>query len=134
MLYDILAVAVSIAVLVLVIYLIPTVNQMRKTSISVRRFFDDVEEDLRPLLKELKETASQANRISSGTREGVDKIVKFLVAIEDIGKTIKSVNSAVRNSSGTLLIFLAALGVGIRKGLTVFLKGFLKGGDDDGQR
>lgn len=133
MLYEILAVVVSIAVLVLVIYLIPMVIQLKRTARSAERFFNGADENLMPLLIELKETASQANKISSGAREGVDKVVSFLEAIEDIGKTIKSLNSAVRGSSSSFLISLVALGVGIRKGLKVFIKGLLKGGDDDGE-
>lgn len=133
MLYDILAVTVTIALLALTIYLIPMVKELKKTAISVRRFFDNTEENLGPLIKELKETASQANRISTGAREGVDKMLNFMEIIEDTGKTIKSINSVVRNTGNTLLITLTALGFGIRKGLIVFLKGFLKGGDKDGR-
>jgi uncharacterized protein YoxC len=133
LLYEILAAAVSIVIVVLAIYLIPMINEVKKTAVSARRFFDGVEEDLKPLIKELRETASQANRISSGAKEGVDKIVYFLGAAEDIGKTIRSVNSVLRDSSGTFLISLAALGIGIRKGLTVLLKGLFKGGDNDGK-
>lgn len=131
MLYEILAVAVSIVIVVLAIYLIPMINELKKTAVSARRFFDGVEEDLRPLLKELKETSSLANRITSGAKEGVEKIVNFLEAVEDIGKTIRSVNSIVKDSSNTLLITLAALRVGLRKGLTVFLKRLFKGGEND---
>jgi uncharacterized protein YoxC len=134
LLYNILAVVVTIAILVLIIYLIPMINQLKKTARSAERFFDVTEEDLKPLLKELKETASQANRISSGAREGIDKIVSFLEAVEDIGKTIKSVNSAIRGGSSSFLITLAALGVGVRRGLEVFFKGLLKGGDNNGRK
>lgn len=132
MLYEILAVIISIAILVLIIYLIPMINQLKKTARSAERFFNSIEEDLRPLIVELKETATQANKISSVVREGVDKINIFLETVEDIGKTIKLVNSAVRNSSSSFLISLAALGVGIRKGLKVFLKELFKGGDNNG--
>lgn len=131
MLYEILAVVVSIAFVVLIIYLIPMVNQVKRTARTVEKFLESRDEDLRPLLSELKETISQTNKISSGAKEGIDKIVSFLEAVEDIGKTIKSVNSAIRDSS--LLISLAALIVGIRKGLRVFFKGLLKGGGNNGR-
>lgn len=133
MLYDILAIVVSTVIVILAIYLIPTIIELKKTTASARRFLDGVEEDLRPLIKELKETASQVNGIASGAKEGVDKIVNFLDAVGSVGKTIKSINTIVRDRSGIFLISLAALGVGIRKGLTVFLKGFLKGGDNNGR-
>jgi len=134
LIYEILAVVVSIAIVVLVIYLIPTISQIKRTAGSIERFFNSISDDLRPLLADLRETATQANKISSVAREGVDKINIFLEAVGDIGRTIRSANSVIRGSSGSVLIYLAALGVGIRKGLKVFINGLLRGGDNNGRR
>lgn len=132
MLYNVLAVVLSIALLVLITYLITMINQVRKTAQSAEKVLNSLESDVRPLIKELKETAAQANRISTGAREGVDRINSFLESVEEVGKTVKMVNSAVRGSSATVLISLAALGVGIRQGMKVFIKGLIKGGGTNG--
>lgn len=131
MLYNILAVVLAVALLVLIIYLITLVNQIRKTAQSAERVLNSLESEVRPLIIELKETATQANRISTGAREGVDRINSFLESVEEIGKTVTMVNSVVRGSSTTVLISLAALSVGIRQGLKVFIKGLIKGGGTD---
>lgn len=122
----------SIALLFLIVYLIIVIDQVKRTARSAERVLNGMEADMRPLIIELRETATQANRISTGAREGVDKINSFLEAIEDVGKTLKMINSAVKGSSATVLISLAALGVGVRQGLKVFMKGLIKGGDSNG--
>ncbi len=105
----------AVAVVVLVIYLIPTVIQIKNTARSAEKLFD-----------ELRETASQTNAISAEVRKGVSKAAGFMDAVGEVGGTIKAVNSILKVN----VIQVASAIVGIKTGLKVLLKG-LKGGSSD---
>ncbi|MEW6409655.1 MAG: DUF948 domain-containing protein [Nitrospirota bacterium] len=115
MIGDIAVVVIAVTVVALVIYLIPTVIQIKNTAKSAERLFD-----------ELRETASQTNAISAEVRKGVSKAAGFMDAVEEIGATIKAVNSILKLN----VIRVASAIVGIKTGFKVLFKG-LKGGSSN---
>lgn len=123
----------SIALIVLVAFLIPTILQIRKTAKSIDNFLKITESSLNPLLSELRESIEKINRISERVEESVKNVQHFTKSIGEIGVLIDEVNNLLRQTGVSFAVKTASIGVGIKTALSVLAKGFIKkGGEKNG--
>jgi uncharacterized protein YoxC len=101
-LINIAALIVAVAVVILVIALIPLIRELKATSIAVREFVVNVETDLHPTIKELHDALADLNVITSGAAEKVEDVKRFMSAVGETGKGLRTL-SAVVNGTATAL-------------------------------
>jgi len=119
----------------LVIFLVFALMQLRKTAKSVEDFLRNTEGSLNPLLKELRESVERANRITAGLENSINDVQHLSKAIGEAGAIVNEVNKLVRQSGLVFSIKAASLGVGVKTALNVLAKGIIKkGGEKDAGR
>jgi len=118
----------SIALIILVAFSIPTILQIRKTAKSIDNFLKTIEGSLNPFLSELRASVERINRINEGVEESVKNIQHFTKSIREIGALIDEVNNLLRQTGVSFAVKTASIGVGIKTALSVLAKGIIKKG------
>lgn len=113
---------VSLALLALVVLLVPTILQLRRTALAAEDFFKKVSGELPPLLTQVKETSQNFDKVALQAGQGMDKVQGFVDALADIGQTLRLTNQALRSSALRLLINTAGLVAGIKSGASFFIE------------
>jgi len=115
-----------LAVLFLVAFLIPALNQMRRTFQHLEALLQKAELDLKPTLVELRETLGQVNQASRGMNEGLERVGKVMEACGEVAESIRFTNTLYRKGVIPFLINMAAWGSGLRTGIRVLIERLLE--------
>src|SRR5262249_54856880 len=105
---------VAVAFAVLVGYLVPVLIQMRKTVAESQQVFAKMNQDLPPLIAELRAMSQIVSELMEQTRGGVEHATVLLHAMGEVGESVQQVHNVVRGSSGTLLTNVASVVAGVR--------------------
>ncbi len=89
------ALIVALALVVLVLFLIPTILTVRRMAASVASLADLLVGELRPTIKELNEVLVELKTVASGVAEHTDDVKKFMTALGETGDQISTVNRSV---------------------------------------
>jgi uncharacterized protein YoxC len=123
---DIVALFAAILLLIVVIYLVPMLIQVRNAAQRCDEFLREAQRDLLPMLRELRETTEHLNRAAGKVEDGVGKAAFLADSLEEVGESIHSVNSFLRHDVGRYAGNLASLWLGMRSASKVFLKQLVK--------
>jgi uncharacterized protein YoxC len=123
---DVISLLIAILLLVVVIFLVPMMIQVRNTALRFDEFVREVQRDLLPTLRELREASEHLNRAASKVEEGVGKAAFLADSLEEVGESIHSANSFLRHGVGRYTGNLAGLWLGMRSASKVFLKQLVK--------
>lgn len=105
---------VAVAFAVLVGYLVPVLIEMRKTVAESQQVFVKMNQDLPPLIAELRTMSQNVNELAEQTRGGVEHAAVLLHAMGEVGESVQQVHNVVRGSSGTLLTNVASVVAGVK--------------------
>src|SRR5512145_1562313 len=97
---DVISLLIAILLLVVVIFLVPMMIQVRNTALRFDEFVREAQRDLLPILRELREASERINRASSKVEEGVGKAAFLTDSLEEVGESIHKVNSFLRQDVG----------------------------------
>ena len=86
------AVVIAITFIVLAGFMSPTLIEIRKGVAAIRTFITDVESQLQPVLKELRELTSSLRILIDVIVSKTDEVKSFMVAIGDTGRNINRIN------------------------------------------
>ena len=111
---DLAAVAIAIAFVVLVGYLIPTILQVKRTVAQSERMLSRVNNELPSLLKDIRETSENVRTMTDQAKVGVDRASGLFNAMGDMGQTIHQVHGAVRGKGGSFFLGLTSVLAGIK--------------------
>lgn len=89
------AVVIAITFIVLVGFLIPALVEIRKTAVSVRTYITDVESQMQPILKELRELTANLRVFTDAVASRSDEVKSFMVALGDTGRNISKINVVI---------------------------------------
>lgn len=123
---DVMALLITILLLIVVIFLVPMLIQLRNTAQRFDEFVREAQRDLLPMLRELREASEHLNRAAGKVEEGVGKAAFLADSLEEVGESIHSVNSFLRQGVGRYAGNLAGLWLGMRSASKVFLKQLTK--------
>lgn len=123
---DFMMLLIGILLLIVVIFLVPMLIQIRNTAHRVDELLRDAQRDLVPILRDLRETSERVNRASGKLEEGVGKAAALADSLEEIGGSIHNVNSFLRHDVGRYAGNLAGLWLGLRSASKVFIKQLAK--------
>jgi uncharacterized protein YoxC len=105
---------VAVAFAVLVGYLVPVLIEMRKTVAESQQVFVKMNQDLPPLIAELRAMSQNVSDLMEQTRGGVEHAAVLLHAMGQVGESVQQVHDVVRGSGGTLLTNVASVVAGVK--------------------
>jgi uncharacterized protein YoxC len=111
-------ISVSIAVLTVTVVvvacvLIPTILELRRTSLVIREAVARTTDELYPTLKELHQAVSDLKVVTHGVAGRMEDVELCMEAVGDTGRKIRTINTAISGVS-TLLGTSSAWVTGVR--------------------
>jgi uncharacterized protein YoxC len=96
------AAVIAVSMLLLLVFLIPAILEIRRTATATREFIVKIETDLKPVLTDLQETLSDLKVLTEGVSGKVGEVESFMEAVGDTGRNLRTINSIVGAVSGAL--------------------------------
>ena len=99
----------ALTLIILAICLIPVLQEMKRTAVSLRNVSEQLQVELKPLIKELRETVADIQVVTSATAANAEGVNVFLEELGHAGHNIRMINrvigiaSAVVSGSSTWL-------------------------------
>lgn len=115
-------IAITIAVTVLALF--PLVRQLRDILRRVDSLLQVTEGDVRGCVGELRAMLQNANQISAGIQQNMDKVSDTAEALEGFGKTIRKTSDIIQTTLHPSLLSFGALVVGLKTGSWYLLRRF----------
>ncbi|THJ23562.1 MAG: DUF948 domain-containing protein [Nitrospira sp. CG24E] len=125
---EIAAIIVAIAFAVLVVCLVPMVLQVRKTVAESEQLLAKMNNDLPPLIGELREMSHRVNDLTEQARMGVEHAAVLLHAVGEVGESVQHVHNVVKGSSGSMLTNMASVVAGFKAASHVMKERFREEG------
>lgn len=115
----------GISLLVLTVFAVPALIQIKRTLKSAETCLDGldvslktlIEDDLKPMIRSMNNAMVEIEGIVKGAREGVEKIDDALDAVKGMGDTVRSINGIINTRVKGTLIDIVAYAVGLKSGL-----------------
>lgn len=95
LLLEITSAVTAVTLVVLAIYLIPVLLELKKTAISLRSASEALQADLKPLIKELRDTVADIQVVTGATAANADGINLLLDELGHAGQNIRSINKVI---------------------------------------
>jgi uncharacterized protein YoxC len=95
LLLEITSAVTAVTLVLLAIYLIPVLQELKKTAVSLRNFSDTMQVEITPLVKELRETVADIQVVTSVTAANADGVNILLEEIGHAGRNIRMINKVI---------------------------------------
>lgn len=82
----------AIGIVVLVVILLPVLQELKKTALSLRETSDTLLKELQPLIKELRETVADVQVVTSSAAANADGVNLLLEELGHAGHNIRMIN------------------------------------------
>lgn len=125
---DIAVLLVAVAFVVLVGYLVPVLIQIRKTVAESEQLVATMNQDLPPLIGELRAMSHNLNDLTEQARGGVEHAAVLLHAVGEVGESVQHVHDAVRGTSGSFVNNVASVVAGFKAATQVMKERFREEG------
>ena len=125
---EIAAILVAVAFALLVGYLVPVLIQVRKTVAESEQLLAKLNNDLPPLIGELRAMSHNVNDLTEQARGGVEHAAILLHAVGEVGESVQQVHNVVRGSSGSMLTNVASVIAGLKAATQVLKERFREEG------
>jgi uncharacterized protein YoxC len=93
---------IAVAFCILVLVLIPTILEAKKTIVTVGTLAETVQQELQPTLKELTAVLAELKTVGGGVAEHTDDVRCFMSALGETGNNIHVINRSVGTVVTTL--------------------------------
>ena len=125
---EIAAILVAVAFALLVGFLVPVLIQVRKTVAESEQLLAKMNNDLPPLIGELRAVSHNVNDLTEQARIGVEHAAVLLHAVGEVGESVQHVHDVVKGSSGSMLTNMASVVAGFKAATKVMKERFRKEG------
>ena len=122
------AILVAVAFAVLVGFLVPMLVQIRKTVAESEQLLAKMNNDLPPLIGELRAMSHNVNDLTEQARRGVEHAAVLLHAVGEVGESVQHVHDVVKGSSGSMLTNVASVVAGFKAATHVMKERFREEG------
>ncbi|HBG05879.1 MAG: DUF948 domain-containing protein [Geobacteraceae bacterium GWC2_58_44] len=85
----------AVAVVALAVCLIPVLLEMKKTAISLRATTESLQLEIRPLIKELRDTVADIQVVTSSAAANADGVNLLLDELGHAGHNIRMINKII---------------------------------------
>jgi uncharacterized protein YoxC len=125
---EIAAILVAVAFALLVGFLVPMLIQVRKTVAESEQLLAKMNNDLPPLIGELRAVSHNVNNLTEQARRGVEHATVLLHAVGEVGESVQYVHDVVKGSSGSMLTNMASVVAGFKAATKVMKERFREEG------
>jgi len=125
---EIAAILVAVAFALLVGFLVPVLIQVRKTIAESEQLLAKMNNDLPPLIGELRTVSHNVNNLTEQARMGVEHAAVLLHAVGEVGESVQHVHDVVKGSSGSMLTNVASVVAGFKAATKVMKERFREEG------
>lgn len=125
---EIAAILVAAAFALLVGYIVPVLIQVRKTVAESEQLLAKMNNDLPPLIGELRAMSHNVNDLTEQARTGVEHAAVLLHAVGEVGESVQHVHEVVKGSSGSMLTNVASVVAGVKAATKVVKERFREEG------
>jgi uncharacterized protein YoxC len=125
---EIAAILVAVAFVVLVGFLVPVMIQIRKTVGESEQLLAKMNDDLPPLIGEIRAISHNMNEATKQARGGVEHAATLLHAVGEVGESVQHMHNAVKGSSGSMLTNVASVVAGLKAATQVMKDRFREEG------
>jgi len=122
------AILVAVAFAVLVGFLVPMLIQVRKTVAESEQLLAKMNNDLPPLIGELRAVSHNVNDLTEQARMGVEHAAVLLHAVGEVGESVQHMHDVVKGSSGSMLTNVASVVAGFKAATQVMKERFREEG------
>jgi uncharacterized protein YoxC len=112
----------------LVGYLVPVMIQVRKTVAESEQLLAKMNQDLPPLIGELRAMSHNLNDLTEQARGGVEHATALLHAVGEVGESVQHVHDVVKGTSGSMLTNVASVVAGFKAATQVMKERFREEG------
>ena len=125
---EIAAILVAIAFVVLVGFLVPVMIQIRKTIGESEQLLAKMNDDLPPLIGEIRAISHNMNEATKQARGAVEHAAALLHAVGEVGESVQHMHNVVKGSSGSMLTNVASVVAGFKAATQVMKDRFREEG------
>jgi uncharacterized protein YoxC len=130
---DVASIIAGTAFALLVGFIVPVLIQVRKTVAESEQLLAKMNNDLPPLIGELRAMSHNVNDMTEQARIGVEHAAVLLHAVGQVGESVQQVHEIVKGSSGSMVTNVASVVAGMRVATKVVKERFRKeGGNHNG--
>jgi uncharacterized protein YoxC len=130
---EVAVILVAAAFALLVGYIVPVLIQVRKTVAESEQLLAKMNNDLPPLIGELRAMSHNVNDLTEQARIGVEHAAVLLHAVGEVGESVQHVHEVVKGSSGSMLTNVASVVAGLKAATKVVKERFREeGGNHNG--
>jgi len=130
---EIAVILVAAAFALLVGFIVPVLIQVRKTVAESEQLLAKMNNDLPPLIGELRAVSHNVNDLTEQARTGVQHAAVLLHAVGEVGESVQQVHEVVKGSSGSMLTNVASVVAGLKAATKVVKERFREeGGNHNG--
>ena len=130
---EVAAILVAAAFALLVGFIVPVLIQVRKTVAESEQLLAKMNNDLPPLIGELRAMSHNVNDLTEQARTGVEHAAVLLHAVGEVGESVQHVHEVVKGSSGSMLTNVASVVAGLKAATKVVKERFREeGGNHNG--
>ena len=113
---------IAVLILLIVIFLIPMMLQLRKTARNLDTLLLDTQKELVPMLRELRQASERINRVSGKAEQGLEKSEPLFTSLAETGNMLHDVSEFLHRDIGRYVGNAAGLWLGMRAASKIFLK------------
>jgi len=89
------ALVIAIIFVVLAFFLIPVLLEIKKTAATVRTYITDVDSELKPILREMRELTTDLRALADSIASRSDDVRTFMTAVGETGRNVSRINSVI---------------------------------------
>jgi uncharacterized protein YoxC len=104
MLLETMSVITAVTLVIMAFCLIPVLVELRKTAISVRNVAESMQEDIKPLIKELRETVADIQVVTGSAATHADGVNLLLDELGHAGHNIRMINKVIGVASEVVAV------------------------------
>ena len=95
LLLQIMSAVTAVTLVVLAIFLIPVLQELRKTAVSLRNAADSLQNEIKPLIKELRDTVADVQVVTNSAAANADGVNLLLEELGHAGQNIRMINRII---------------------------------------
>jgi uncharacterized protein YoxC len=85
----------AISIVVLAVYLIPVMSELKRTAQALRTVSETLQVELLPLIKELRQTVADVQTVTGATAANIDGVNLLLEELGHAGHNIRMINRVI---------------------------------------
>ncbi|HET6419662.1 MAG TPA: DUF948 domain-containing protein [Geobacteraceae bacterium] len=89
------ALVIAIIFVVLAFFLIPVLLEIKKTAATVRTYITDVDSELKPILREMRELTMDLRALADSIASRSDDVRTFMTAVGETGRNVSRINAVI---------------------------------------